>query len=181
VLKENADGKADCWRKFRLIETTGGEPIFGWAACADCYCCIVYKCKAGDGTVKLYGTKNMTDHMKTCVSASGRQSSIDVFVKRVPGKNFANAERAAIKNAQVHLVVEAGLPFAIVENAGLRSFAQHMISIGSKYGNVSVDDVLYGPHTVRDAVFDKMKECQDEIKRQVATVLLFTQYLFALT
>jgi hypothetical protein len=69
----------------------------------------------------------------------------------------------------VRLVVEAGLPFAIVENAGLRSFAQHMISIGSKYGNVSVDDVSYGPHTVRDTVFDKMKECQDEIKRQVAT------------
>jgi hypothetical protein len=170
VLKENPDGKADCWRKFRLVETTDGEPVFGWAACADCYCCVIYKSQAGDGTVKLYGTKNMTDHMKTCMSAStsGKQSSIDFFVKRVPGKKFQNTERAAIKNAEVHLVVEAGLSFAVVENSGLRSFAQQMILIGSKYGNVSVDEVLYGPHTVRDAVVDKMKECQDEVKRQVA-------------
>jgi hypothetical protein len=35
VLKENVEGKADCWRKFRLIENTDGEPIFGWAACVD--------------------------------------------------------------------------------------------------------------------------------------------------
>jgi len=178
VLKENVEGKVDCWRKFRLIENTDGEPIFGWAACADCYCCIVYKCKAGNGTVKLYGTKNMTDHMKTCVSASGRQSSIDVFVKRVPGKKFTNTERAAVKNAEIHLIVEAGLPFAVVENSGLRSFAQQMILIGSKYGNINVDDVLYGPKTVRDVVVDKMKECQDEIKRQVATSSKFHSVSF---
>ena len=71
VLKENVDGKADCWRQFRLVETTDGESIFGWAACSNCYCCIVYKCQA-DGIVKHYGTKILTDHMKICISASPR-------------------------------------------------------------------------------------------------------------
>ena len=43
-----------------------------------------------------------------------------------------------------------------------------MILIGSKHGNVDVDDVLYGRQTVRETVFEKMKECQIEIQKQVA-------------
>jgi len=28
VMKENTDGKADCWNKFRLLETSSGDAIF---------------------------------------------------------------------------------------------------------------------------------------------------------
>ena len=68
VLKQNPGGKSDCWRKFRLIETDEGEPIFGWAACVDCSTstCLLFKMKGEEGTVKFYGTKNLTDHSKTC-------------------------------------------------------------------------------------------------------------------
>jgi hypothetical protein len=168
VLKNNPDGKADCWKKFKLVETAEGQSVFGWAACADCLCCIMFKSKAVDGIVKLYGTKNMTDHTKSCYAASGRQTAITSFVKRVPGKRFTEPEKAAVKSAQVRLVVEAGLSFAVVDNPALRSFAQLMIQIGSKHGNIDVADVLYGRHTTRDAVFEKMNECQNEIKKQVA-------------
>jgi hypothetical protein len=60
--------------------------------------------------------------MKACMSASssGKQSCIDLFVERVPGKKFQNVEMAAIKNFEVHRAVEAGLSFAVVENSGLR-------------------------------------------------------------
>lgn len=85
VLKQNPDGKSDCWRKFRLIETAEGEPIFGWAACVDCSTCLLFKMKGEEGTVKLYGTKNLTDHSKTCSTATGKQASLEGFVKRVPG------------------------------------------------------------------------------------------------
>lgn len=60
------------------------------------------------------------------------------------------------------------MSFAVVENPGLRAFAQYMIQIGSKYGNISVDDVLYGRQTVRDTVFNKMAECQEAIRKEVA-------------
>jgi hypothetical protein len=168
VLKDNVDGKAECWKKFKLVHTADGTSVFGWAACADCLCCIMFKSKSADGTVKLYGTKNMADHMKSCYTASVRQTAITSFVKRVPGKKFTESEKAAVKTAEVRLVAQAGLSFAVVDNPAFRSFAQLMIQIGSKHGNIDVDDVLYGRRTVRDAVFDKMTECQNEIKKQVA-------------
>ena len=55
-----------------------------------------------------------------------------------------------------------------MENNGLRAFAQLMIEIGSKHGNINIDDVLYGRDTVRDSVFTKMKECQSIIKKEIA-------------
>jgi len=43
-----------------------------------------------------------------------------------------------------------------------------MISIGAKHGNIEVDDVIYGPHTVRREVFEKMTECQELVKKNAA-------------
>ena len=43
VVKDNNDGKAECWKKFKLVETADGLSVFGWAACADCFCCIMFK------------------------------------------------------------------------------------------------------------------------------------------
>jgi len=168
ILKDNTDGKADCWKRFKLVETADGESIFGWAACSDCLCCMLFKSISSNGAVKLYGTKNMTDHTKSCFTNSGKQTSMINFVKRVPGKKFSESEKGAVKNAEVRLVAEAGLSFAVVDNSAFRSFAQLMIQIGSKHGNIDVDDVLYGRQTVRDSVFQKMQECKNEIKKQVA-------------
>lgn len=97
----------------------------------------------------------MTDRTKSCATASGSQPSIAAFVKRVPGKNLAGGDKVAVKNAEARLVVEAGLSFAVVENPAFLAFAQQMISIGSKYGNVSPEEVLYGRQTVRDTFLRK--------------------------
>ena len=72
------------------------------------------------------------------------------------------------REVEVRLVAEAGLSFAVVDNAAFRSFAQLLIQIGSKHGNIDVDEVLYGRRAIRDAVFAQMKECQKEIQKQVA-------------
>lgn len=109
VLKENVDGKADRWKKFRLVETVDGDSICGWAACVDCLCCIMFKSKSADGSVKPYGTKNMCDHVKSCYHVSGSQISMASFAKRVPGKRFTVSEKAGVKVAGVRLVAEAGL------------------------------------------------------------------------
>jgi len=88
-------------------------------------------------------------------------------VKRKPGVKLAELERVSVKEAEVRLVVETGVSFAIVNNRGFRNFAQQMINIGAKHGNIDVDDVPYGPQTVRQSVFGKMRECQDLIKENV--------------
>ena len=51
-------------------------------------------------------------------------------------RKFTESEKAAVKTAEVRLVAQAGLSFAVVDNPALRSFAQLMIQIGSKYGNI---------------------------------------------
>ena len=138
------------------------------SACVDCYSCIIFMPRFGDGKTKQHETKNMTDHMKSFAAASGRQLSMAAFVKRVPGKNLACHDKVAVKNAEARVVVEAGLSFAVVKNPAFLSFAQRMIAIGSKYGNVSLDEVLFRRKIVRDTVFEKMMECQKEIKNAVA-------------
>ena len=42
------------------------------------------------------------------------------------------------REVEVRLVAEAGLSFAVVDNAAFRSFAQLLIQIGSKHGNCRV-------------------------------------------
>ncbi len=168
TLKENDEGKAKCWQKFYLAVDQDRSIIFGWAVCKDCNCCVMYKSKCENGSVKLYGTTNLTDHMKTCYSSQGKQMTMNAYVKKIPGKNFAEGERDAVKDAEVRLVVEGGVSFLFVDNPGLRSFAQLMIQIGSKHGNVDVNDVLYGRQTIRNETFKKMKLCQANIKKQVA-------------
>lgn len=129
---------------------------------------ITGKSKSAGGTVMLYGTINMTDHMKSCYTASLRQTPITNFVKRVPGKKFNESEKAAVKTAEVRLVAEGGLSYAVVDNPAFRSFAQLMIVIRSRHGSIDVDDVLFGRHTVQDTLFENMTECQSKIKKQIS-------------
>ena len=52
------------------------------------------------------------------------------------------------------------------------------MQIGAKYDNVDVDTVLYGRKTVTDEVFNKMEECQQEIKEQVLERLKYNAVSF---
>jgi hypothetical protein len=104
---------------------------------------------------------NMADHVKSCYSASGRQTVMTTFVKRVPGN-----KRQPLRKLKRDLSLRLGYP-AVVDNPCFRSFAQLMIQTGSKYGSIAVEDVLYGRQTVRDAVFESTLECQKEIKKLV--------------
>jgi hypothetical protein len=127
--KENVNGKADCWKKFRLAVDEDESVTFCWAVCNDCNCCIMYKTKSedGSGSVKLYRTTNMVDHMKSCYSSHGKQLTMGSFVKRVPGKNFAKTEKDAVKEAEIRLVIRGGVSFSFFKNSDLLSFAQLMI------------------------------------------------------
>ena len=83
TLKENLDKsvKSECWKSFRILEQSDGSEIFGWCCCNRCYCCIQYKA-VKDDSVKLFGTKNMIDHMRTCVSLSNSlQPTLKAYLK----------------------------------------------------------------------------------------------------
>ena len=59
-----------------------------------------------------------------------------------------------MKAAQVRVVAEAGLSFAVVDNSAFRSVAQVMIQIGSKHGNINIDDAPYSRQSARDSLFE---------------------------
>ena len=101
-----------------MLEADDGNDIFGWAVCADCFVCIMYKSAAAGGSVKLYSTTNMTDHAKRCSKAGGEQKMTS-FVKRKPGVKLNDSDRTAVKEAEVRFVVEVGVSFAIMDNSGL--------------------------------------------------------------
>jgi hypothetical protein len=94
------------------IEIAVGEQMSGWAACANCSSCLLFKSRSDDGSIRLYGTKNMTDQMKSCTAARGMQTLTDRFVGKVPVANISFGDRAAVKS-----VVEARLLFAVVDSS----------------------------------------------------------------
>ena len=157
------------WKKFRLIKIKAtNELLFGWSACKDCFVSLKFKAKQTDGSVRLYGTKNLADHCKTCSYKGETQSSVACFFKKTPGKHFTREEGKRVKDAEVRMVVQGGTSFMFVDNPELRLFAQKMIQIGSMYGNLDVNDVLFGRETVKKSTFEKMNECQEKIKKSIA-------------
>ena len=60
-----------------------------------------------------------------------------MFFKKTPGKHFSKEEAMLVKDAVVRMIVQGGTSFMFIDNPGLLgSFAQKMIQIGSKYGNL---------------------------------------------
>ena len=56
------------------------------------------------------------------------------------------------------MVVQGETSFHSVDNIGLRDFAQLIVQMGSKYGNIDVVDLLYSHQTIRRSTIEKMKE-----------------------
>ena len=77
------------------------------------------------------------------------------------------------------MVVPGGTSFMFVDNSGLRSFAQKMIQIVSKYGNLDVDDAFYGREIVRKSTFEKKIEFQEKIKNSIQGCSLTKEVSFA--
>ena len=167
--RENTDSgvKSDVWKTFQLCATKEMGIIFGWCACKICHCCIKFKSSHSDGSTKSYGTKNMQDHIKSCTLSSSRQMSMTSFVQKRPNYKLPSSDQQLVKDAEIRMVVEGGTSFSFVDSGALHSFAQTMINIGSCHGNVSVSDVLFGRKAIRNGVIEKMKVCQERIRRLV--------------
>ena len=100
----------------------------------------------------------MIDHLKSCVSSSNSiQPNLKSYLSSGHYK-FINVECKAIKDAEVKMVVQGETSFHSVDNIGLRDFAELIVQMGSKYGNIDVVDLLYSHQTIRRSTFDKMKE-----------------------
>ena len=56
-------------------------------------------------------------------------------------------------------------PFSIVEGIGFREFAENLIAIGAKHGNVSADDILPSARTVSPHVYSEAEKKLNELRK----------------
>lgn len=157
------DGKSHCWKLFSKIIHSDGTEIFGLVCCSKCLSCIIYKKRDPSGKVIDYGTKNLLGHMKHCnPTASGNMAGT---VKSYFQSSTKVDQRTAnsIKVAESKLVSGCHLSFNVLDNPNFKSFAQTMIEVGSRYGNVAADSVLYGRKTVREKTLQMVNDLQANI------------------
>lgn len=157
------DGKSQCWKLFSKILDTDGSEIFGLVCCSKCLSCIVYKKRDPAGKVTDFGTKNLLGHMKHCnPAATGNTSgTVKSYFQSCVKVDKRTAD--SIKVAESKLVSGCHLSFNIVDNANLKSFAQTMIEVGAKYGNIAADSVLYGRKTIREKTLQMVVDVQAKI------------------
>lgn len=157
------DGKSQCWKLFSKILDTDGSEIFGLVCCSKCQSCIVYKKRDPAGKVTDFGTKNLLGHMKHCnPAATGNTSgTVKSYFQSCVKVDKRTAD--SIKVAESKLVSGCHLSFNIVDNANLKSFAQTMIEVGAKYGNIAADSVLYRRKTIREKTLQMVVDVQAKI------------------
>jgi len=90
------------------------------------------------------GTSHLRRHADSC-NASSSTPAISSFFKSA---GVPLAAKQAITDKCAEFACKDIRPFEIVAGDGFKSLAQALITVGVKYGQVSVDDVLPHP-TIR--------------------------------
>ena len=57
-------------------------------------------------------------------------------------------------------------PFSIIEGIGFRKFAEKLIAIGAKHGNVAADDILPSARTVSRYVYSEAEKKRGKLRKE---------------
>ena len=80
-------------------------------------------------------------------------------------KKISTTEKTELVNVISNMCATDIRSFSIVEGVGLRKFAEKLISIGAKHGNVSVDDILPSARTVSRHVYTEAEKKRAELRK----------------
>lgn len=165
------------WERFDAIicESTGEneEAIkLPYVQCFKCKKVLTYDSKKG-------GTSHLRRHADTCnTSAKSTSTSITNFFK---SSGVPLSVKQAITDKCVEFVCKDIRPFEIIAGDGFKSLAQSLISVGIKYGQVDIKDVLPHPSTVsrkldllaadhkKDVVVPVIKSCINKYGGAITT------------
>ena len=90
------------------------------------------------------GTTHLTRHIEQCLNAkatltvsdsSVSTNCIDNYCKR----KIPSSAKADVLKSVVNLVVQDLRPLSVVDGAGIKSFVQKLIDVGSKYGKLDAN------------------------------------------
>ena len=144
-----------------------------WSACKHCNKAFrTHSQKDGSGKRKNFGLSSQSRHVQVCRAKTDKQAggsqqkkvSSFAYVKKNLSQNLAQK----LKLAEVEFVVSGMHSFAAVEDQGLLSLAQTLISIGVNDGNVQVPDIWYGRKTVQEYTVKQLSEYWNSVKSLIA-------------
>ena len=111
-----------------------------------------------------FGTKNLLGHMKHCNPAATGNTSGTVKSYFQSSVKVDNRMANSVKEAESKLVSGCHLSFSTVENGNFKAFAQTMIEVGAKYGNIAADSVIYGRKTIREKTLQMAADVKANIE-----------------
>lgn len=138
IPKSNAKGTF--WNCFEVVVFTETEQNTNYVCCKKCHNLMSYKLSKG--------SSHLSRH-KCAVLTSEPSSSIDQYFNKKPKTNIP---QNVIKDCQqkcVQFCSQDIRPMDIVAGSGFKNLANYLISVGSKYGEVSAENLLPHPTTVQ--------------------------------
>ncbi|KAK6994129.1 hypothetical protein BgiMline_010714 [Biomphalaria glabrata] len=125
--------KSECWTRFRCVEI-GNEIIKEFAVCKQWE--IWLSVPIGHTTTLQ---RHNASHTKVINVDPGQFKMTSVLPKKSEApKHF----REKAHRAAMYMIAKDIQPFSCLHGDGFCHFAQAMIDIGSKYGSVSLDDII---------------------------------------
>jgi len=140
ISYETYEGKSAVWKNFVLVKVDGAKVLF--VKCMKCS--TVLKWKSKDGTSGLSAHQDSCSPKASVVKITDMSGFIgSAVMKKVPG-----TVKSDLADGLVKMCAKDIRPFSIVEGAGFKAFAQKLIAVGHKYGDVSIDEILPSSTTV---------------------------------
>ena len=158
---ENSQGVSDVWQAFHLVNVD--TEYCGYVHCHKCHQLLKWKSKDG--------TSGLNNHIKSCKPGEMSKSlSIkEIFTAKVAsrGASLSAEDKSAFTDCEAKMCASDIRPFSIVEGSGFREVAANLISIGARYGNISVNKVLPAARTVSRHVSDVAKKEKQDLASNI--------------
>ncbi|CAF3671087.1 unnamed protein product [Rotaria sordida] len=167
---------AKCWKRFGFPAATNkdGDVIKIFHSFVSCQTCFTTYSFKSNSTTLMNGHKCNDSSFSSSVinsqnhSQSLKQSNIFSYTsKTVQSVKLKECEKNKIKKLQAEWVCTNIRPFSVVDDSGLRSLVQECISLGAKYGNICVDDVLYSRFSISSHIAGLADECRAKVRQEL--------------
>ncbi|CAF1479470.1 unnamed protein product [Adineta steineri] len=146
--------KSTCWKFFgfpaRKNEVDEYQRIPGFVSCRQCFKTYTY--------TSTTGTRQLNSHSCVTLAPTESQSSITISTtkqltlgnisKNLKQIKLDEKEKTNFKTLISKWICEDLRSFSVVEDDGLRNVFQELISLGAKYGNFDVMNIVRGGDTI---------------------------------
>lgn len=144
-------GKSEIWKRFKLVAVKESGESIGFVQCEKCLIFLSYN-----------SSKSGTSHLRRHNCIANSSNKLTSFFKP-QSRNIDKKDKETLLQASVEMCCKDLRPFDIVSGEGFVNFAQTLVNIGVKNGNINVTDILPHPTTISRHV----TETADNLRSQL--------------